>query len=115
MPATYDDAKLVVQLLSWGTQMGLPEAVSAVLADDFDPDRASANDSDVRALLSFGETIGTFVKHDVLDRAFADDLWWMQGTWAKVGPAALRLRERLGEPRLYENFEALAGGSVSST
>jgi len=30
---------------------------------------------------------------------------------ARVGPAAKRQREKLGEPRLYENFEALAAGS----
>lgn len=28
--------------------------------------------------------------------------------WGRVGPAAIRNREQLGEPRLYENFEALA-------
>ena len=108
MPATYDDAKLVVQLLSWGSQLGLPEAFSAVFADDYDPDSASADDHSVRALLLFGETVGTFVKRDVLDRELVQDLWWMEGIWSKVAPPALRQRAHMGEPRLYENFEALA-------
>jgi hypothetical protein len=37
-----------------------------------------------------------------------DDWLWIEGMWSRVGPAALRAREKFGEPRLYENFEALA-------
>jgi hypothetical protein len=108
MPATYEDANLVVQLLRWASQLGVVEAVSAVTADDYDVDSASADDPAVRALLSFGETVGTFVKQGVLDRGLVDDLWWFDGVWRRVGPPALRQRERLGESRLFENFEALA-------
>lgn len=108
MPATYDDAQLVVQLLRWGADMGLSDAIGVVVSDDFDPERADINDSSVRTLLFFGETVGTFVKQGVLDRGLVEDLWWVEGMWARVGPAAVRQREKLGEPRLYENFEALA-------
>jgi hypothetical protein len=59
-------------------------------------------------MLSFFETLGTLVKHGILDKDLVMDLWWVAGTWARVGPAALRERARLGEPRLYENYEALA-------
>jgi hypothetical protein len=51
MPATYEDANLVVQLLRWASQLGVVEAVSAVTADDYDVDSASADDPAVRALL----------------------------------------------------------------
>lgn len=108
MPATYDDAKLVVQLLRWGAEMDLSEAIGKVVSDDFDPETANANDSSIRTLLHFGETVGTFVKQGVLDRGLVEDLWWIEGIWARVGPAAVRQREKIGEPRLYENFEALA-------
>jgi hypothetical protein len=108
MPATHNDAVLVVQLVRWGTEMGLAEATGALFASDFDPEAASANDSSVRKMLTFGETVATLVKHGVLDKELVDDLWWASGAWARVGPAALRERERLGEPRLYENFEAHA-------
>jgi len=113
MPATYDDAKLAVQLLSWGSQLGVLEAVSAVWAADYDPESATSDDPSVRALLMFGETIGTLVKQDVLDRGLVHDLWWVEGIWSKVGPPALRQREQVGEPRLYENFEALAADARS--
>lgn len=108
MPATYDDAKLVVQLLRWGAEMGLADSIGEVISDDFDSETATANDPAVRTLLHFGETVGTFVKQGILDRALVEDLWWMDGMWARVGPAAMRQREKMGEPRLHENFEALA-------
>jgi hypothetical protein len=60
-------------------------------------------------VLLYGETLGTLVKHDVLDRALITDLWWVPGIWARVRPAVLLTRERDNEPKLYENFEALAG------
>lgn len=108
MPATYDDANLVVQLLRWGAEMDLPTAIGGVTSEDFDPANADANDPVVRTLLHFGETVGTFVKQGVLDRGLVEDLWWIEGMWSRVGPAALRQRQKMGEPRLYENFEALA-------
>lgn len=108
MVATYDDAKLVVELVRWGTEMGLDEAMPALFADSFDPNTASGDDPPVRKMLGFGEVIGTLVKQGVLDRGLALDLWWVKGSWARVQPAAERQRSRLHEPRLYENFEALA-------
>lgn len=88
--------------------MGLEEAVSTVFSEEYDPETASSEDPPVRAILSFGETVGTLVKQGVLDRGLVLDLWWVQGVWKRVGPAAVRRRQQLGEPRLYENFEALA-------
>ena len=110
MPATYDDANLVMQIVRWGTEMGLTDAVLAVLADDFDPEAASTDDPSVQKVLNFGEVVGTFVNQGVLDRDLVTDMWWMEGLWSRVGSAARRRREHLGEPRLSENFEKLAGG-----
>lgn len=110
MPATYDDANLVMQIVRWGTELGLPDALKDILADDFDPDTASIDDAAVQKALAFGETVGTFVKQGVLDRGLVMDLWWVEGLWARVGQAARRQRDHLGEPRLWENFEKLAAG-----
>ena len=110
MPATYDDANLVMQIVRWGTEMGLTDAVRVVLGDDFDPETASPDDPSVQKVLSFGEVVGTFVNQGVLDRGLVLDMWWIEGLWSRVGPAARRKREHLGEPRLSENFEKLAGG-----
>jgi hypothetical protein len=110
MAATHEDAALVVQIVRWGSEMGLDEAAHSLFAEGFDAEAASVDDPAVRKMLAFGETVGTLVKHGVLDRDLVVDLWWIDGTWARVGPAARRERERLDEPRLYENIEALATG-----
>jgi hypothetical protein len=110
MPATYDDANLVMQIVRWGTDLGLPDAVKAVLADEFDPETTSTDDLSVQKVLAFGETVGTFVKQGVLDHGLVMDMWWIEGLWSRVGGAARRQREHFGEPRLWENFEKLAAG-----
>ena len=57
----------------------------------------------------FGESIGTLTKRDLLSSELVQDWLWIGGMWSRVGPAALRrAREKFGQPRLYENFEALA-------
>ena len=108
MTATYQDAELIVQILQWGSQMGIEDALGTIRAEGFDPEKADANDPDIRKVLYFGEAIATFVKQNVLDRDLVLDLWAVQSSWRRVGPAALRARQRVGEPRLYENYEALA-------
>ncbi|HWF36856.1 MAG TPA: hypothetical protein VG295_15860 [Solirubrobacteraceae bacterium] len=106
---TREDAQLMVQLAQWGTSLGIQEALPRLFADDFDPDTADAMDDDaVRTILTFGESIATLTKHDLLSPELVHDWLWIEGIWSRVGPAALRLREKAGEPRLYENFEALA-------
>ncbi len=110
MPATYDDANLVMQIVRWGTELGLPDALPAVLSDEFDPDTASGDDPSVQKVLGFGEVVGTFVKQGVLDRDLVMDMWWIEGFWSRVAPVARTQREHFGEPRLWENFEKLATG-----
>jgi hypothetical protein len=111
MAATHEDALLVVQIVRWGTEMQLDDAVAELFADDFDPESASLDNPAVRKALSFGETVGTLVKQGLLDQALVHDLWWVEGIWARVGPAAKQQREKFGEARLYENLEALAASA----
>ena len=107
MAGSANDAKLVVQLAQWGATMGLEEAVGALFAEEFDPETASMTDGAVRKVAYFNETIGTLVKNGLLDKDLVLDWLWVAGAWDRVGPAALKARERLN-PKLYENFEALA-------
>jgi hypothetical protein len=111
MPATYDDANLAMKLLTWSTGLGLMEAMNTLTQGGFDPASATTADPQVQAVLTFGETVGTFVKQGVLDEGLVKDLWWIEGMWERVGPAGRLLREQVGEPRLYENFERLARGN----
>jgi len=106
---THDDAVLMVQLAQWGTTLGVEDAMSQVFAPDFDPQTADATeDSGVRKILNYGESIGTLTKHGLLSEQLVHDWLWISGMWERVGPAAKKVRAQAGEPRLYENFEALA-------
>jgi hypothetical protein len=99
----------MIQIAQWGTSLGVQEAMPRIFADDFDPDTADGmNDEAVRTMLMFGESIGTLTKRDLLSSELVHDWLWVEGVWSRVGPAGLRAREKFGEPRLYENFEALA-------
>ena len=102
------DAELMIQLAQWGSMMGLEEALGEVMSDDFDVEGADTQDKLVGRLLTFGETIGTLTKNGLLDTDLVLDWLWVEGLWAKVGPAALKSRDKYGVPELYENFEALA-------
>jgi hypothetical protein len=97
----------MIQIAQWGSSIGLQSAMQELLADDFDPETADIRDDAVSTILMFGESIGTLTKHDLLSIELVNDWIWIGGLWARVGPAALKVREKLGEPRLYENFEAL--------
>lgn len=101
----------MVQLAQWGSFIGLNDAVSVLLTEDFDPETAEMSDSAVRTVLMFGETIATLTKNDLLSTELVYDWLWVAGLWDAVGPAAIKARERHQEPRLYENFEALARGA----
>jgi len=110
--ADREDGVLLVQLAQWGSTMGLEEAQQAVLAEGFDPETASADDVLVSRILNWCETIGTLTKNGLLDTDLVLDWVWVSGLWSRVGPAAVKLRQRLGEPKLYENFENLATRQV---
>ncbi|HYQ12261.1 MAG TPA: hypothetical protein VEP94_02335 [Solirubrobacterales bacterium] len=110
--ATHEDATLLVQLAQWGAMINLGEAMGAVFDDEFDAETAESHDPPVQTILAYGETVGTLVKNDVLDQGLVLDWLWVQGMWDRVGPAAVRARDRLGSDALYENFEALASAQA---
>jgi len=107
MVATYEDAELIVQLMRWGTEMGLQEALSSIFDESIDHEDGSSDDPAVQKVLFFGETVGTLVKHDVLDRELLVDLLYIDGIWKQVRARARHIRESSGVNAMYENFEAL--------
>jgi Domain of unknown function (DUF4760) len=114
MPGSREDAMLIVELAKWGAAIDLGEAARTIWSDDFDPDAAEVTDRAVQTVLTFYETIGTFVKNGLLDRDLVYDWLWVAGPWGRVGPAAVRAREQSGVQQLYENFEALAAGQAQT-
>jgi Domain of unknown function (DUF4760) len=110
MAGTQNDAMLIVELSKWGAMIGLPEAARTIFSDDFEPDAAETSEPAVQLVLNFNETVATLVKNQLLDRDLVYDWIWVAGTWARVGPAAKRAREKAGVPYLYANYEELAAG-----
>jgi hypothetical protein len=109
MAPTHEDAQLMVQLAQWATSLGIQDAMPKLWADDFDPETADAMaDGDLRTLLTFGETLGTLAKHNLFDTGLAHDWIALSLIWERLAPAVGKLREQMGEDRMYENFEALA-------
>jgi hypothetical protein len=106
--AKHEDALIVIQLSRWSTEMGLDDAMKEIFADGFDAGNGASDNDSVRTVLHFGETVGSLVKHNVLDWDLISDLFWIEGMWSRVQARAEYDRKRAGEPRLYEHFEALA-------
>jgi hypothetical protein len=109
MAGSREDATLMMDLAKWGSMIGLNEASGVIWADDFDPETADVSDPHVRSMLVWYETIGTLVKNGLIDRDLIYDWLWVAGVWERVGPAALRAREK-SVPQMFENFETLAAG-----
>lgn len=109
---TREDAQLMVQIAQWGTSLGVTDAMTQVLSEDFDPYEADANDPPVQKILLYAETIGTLVKRDLLSQELVEDWLWIDGLWARVGPAAVKHRKKFEEGRLYENFEAMTSDNA---
>src|SRR3954453_6805837 len=108
MAGTREDAPLMGGRAKWGSTPGRPEASGTIFSDDFDSESAEALDPQVQTVLVFHETVGTLVKNDLLDRDLVLDWLGVSGAWVRVEKAALEARAQAGEPRLWENFEALA-------
>lgn len=108
---THEDAQLMVQLAQWGTSMGLERAMTVLMSESFDPQAADPSNESVQTVLTFGESVGTLTKLGLLSSELVHEWLWVQGVWDRVAPAALKARERFGEPRLFENLEALAAGA----
>ena len=87
--------------------VAIVNAVPAVFGEDFDPDTADAmDDESVRTVLIYGESIGTLVKHGLLSAELVHDWLWVAGLWSRVGPAAVRARERFGEPDIRTDTDS---------
>ena len=117
---TQTDAQLLLQLAQLGATETIDRGQTVLRSRrgdgglTYEQYRALGDDSaeaaGVRAVLKWHETVGTLVKQGLLNRQLVNDWIWAAGTWALVKDVALGMRAETGEPSLWENFEALAGG-----
>jgi len=114
---TYQDASLMLQIAQWGAATGLPKANSFLWSDKFESDYKefvkkypSGTDeySYASQICGWFETLGTLFKHGLFNRELLFDWLLVSGVWDRIKGFALGVREEAKEPKLYENFEAMA-------
>ena len=114
---TYQDATLLLQFAQWGDSTGVNTAIYWVLSELFVPDYAefvkkyppgSEEYENVSKILGWFETLGTLYKHGLFNGELLFDWMAVNLVWERIKGFALGLREQWGEPRLWENFEAMA-------
>ena len=71
------------------------------------PSLGSEGYSTASKILGYFETIGTLYKHGLINEELLFDWLWVVPIWERVSGFVLGAREQFGNPRLYENFEAL--------
>ena len=110
---THEDATLMLQLV----QMWPVDQTNWIHSDEFTPDYkefatkyppGSDQASNVRGVINWYETIGTLHKHGLLNEDLLFDWLATDSMWDKMKSHAIAVREETGEPRMYENFEAMA-------
>jgi len=114
---TYQDATLMLQLAQWSAASGTQEASGWVWSDEFIPEYAefvkkhppgSAEFVKAMKICGWFETIGTLWKHGLFSEELVFDWLAIDLMWDRMKGFALGWREQTGEPRMHENFEAMA-------
>lgn len=114
---TYQDATLMIQIAQWGSMSGTNEAANWIWSDEYIPDYkkfikkhppGSEGFGNASKVCQWFETIGTLYKQGLINKALVDDWMTADLVWERIKGFALGQRERSGEPRIYENFEAMA-------
>lgn len=110
---THEDATLMLRLVqSWPV-----EASDWIWSDEFIPDYSEFSArpleggeafANIRTMLNWYETIGTLYKHGLFSEELLFDWLAIDAVWERLKGYALAWREETGEPRMYENFEAMA-------
>lgn len=113
----YQDATLMLQLSQWWTTSGQNEAINWMWSEQFVPDYTefvkkyppgSEEFDNASKICGVFETIGTLYKHELFNEELLFDWLAIGLVWDRIKGFALGWREQTGEPRMYENFEAMA-------
>ena len=114
---TYQDADIMLKMARLGVDIDIGKLTGWLYSDQFIPDYAEftkkhATDSEefnkVRSILMWYETLGTLYKQGLFNGELLFDWVTVTPFWERLKSFALGQREQSGNPRLYENFEALA-------
>ena len=111
---TYEDANVLLQVAQLYNSSDLSEIRMWVWSEDFpanytdfieqNPPGSDGHHKLVK-YASYFETVATLWKHGLFNEDLLLD--WLLIPWPQVGDIITGERERIGEKRLWENFEAL--------
>lgn len=114
---TYQDADIMLKMARLGVDMNIGELTGWLYSDQFIPDyteftakysQDSEEFNNVRTFLIWYETLGTLYKHGLFNGELLFDWVTVSPAWERLKSFALAQREQSGNPRMFENFEALA-------
>lgn len=114
---TYEDAHLMLEMARLGIDMNFGELTGWLFGEQFIPEYAEFTEkyppdseefNKVRSILMWYETLGTLYKQGLFNGELLFDWVTVKPFWERLKGFALGQREKSGNPRLYENFEALA-------
>ncbi len=114
---THQDAIIMLRLYQLGAIAGLSEATNWMWSDNFITDYAefikkyppgSEGNEKAAKICGYHETIGTLYKNGLFNEELLFDWLAVYLVWDRIKNFAIGLREEAREPRLFENFEAMA-------
>jgi hypothetical protein len=114
---THQDANIMLQLLQVWAALDISDAVGWVWSGEFIPEFAefvkkypagTEEYRDASKVCMYLESVGALYKHGLFSEELLFDWVAVDVVWERIKGFALGLREGAGDPRLYENFEAMA-------
>lgn len=114
---THQDAIIMLRLYQLSAIAGLSEATNWMWSDNFITDYAefikkyppgSEGYEKATRICGYYETIGTLYKNGLFNEELLFDWLAVYLVWDRIKNFAIGLREEAREPRLFENFEAMA-------
>ena len=114
---TYDDANVMLQLARWGSEAGLQDASSFLWSDDFEEDfetfekkylLGTQEDKYAMLICAWYESLGALWVNGLMHEKLIRDWVAVDMVWDRIKNFALGIRDKSGNPRIYEHFEALA-------
>lgn len=114
---THQDAIIMLRLYQWTAIAGLSKAINWMWSDDFITDyaefikkypRGSESYEKATRICGYYETIGTLYKNGLFNEELLFDWLAVYLVWDRIKDFAIGLREEAEEPRIFENFEAMA-------
>ena len=119
---SYRDATLMLQLAQMHSTLGVQDAMNWLWSDQFATDytefsrkypRGSEEQLMVSKIVGYFETLGTLYKHGLFNEDLLFDWLAVSMVWDRIKGYALGVRQAVGNPGMYENFEAMANANVA--